>query len=266
MRLFLFLLGSFSLLAAPLAQDQDPAPIPEPEPIAQDELEVYAVTFADSKLNAYAPIRKLCEPLGLAVHWDDETSQITIEDQPVKEEDIRKLFSTGGNFFRVGALRDYGVEGWLEEDDESVRWMSHGVNMIKVVTPPQRAEVSISRQRVLAWQGPYAVLYSNVSTGRGGSTPRGDYEAGPYKAWRHYSSIYNNAPMPYSVQINGNIFFHGSGSVPRYPASHGCIRMPLNRGNPARYLYNWIEVGTAVSLRSSFSEEANEILATIDAY
>ena len=50
------------------------------------------------------------------------------------------------------------------------------------------------------------------------------------------------------VQINGNVFIHGFSSVPNYPASHGCIRMPLTNGNPAKFFYEWVQSGTPVSV------------------
>jgi lipoprotein-anchoring transpeptidase ErfK/SrfK len=36
--------------------------------------------------------------------------------------------------------------------------------------------------------------------------------------------------------------------VPDYPASHGCIRLPLDGGNPARFFYEWIDRGTPVKV------------------
>jgi hypothetical protein len=43
----------------------------------------------------------------------------------------------------------------------------------------------------------------------------------------HYSSLYNNAPMPNTVFFNGNIAMHGTGAeaLLGQPASHGCIRL-----------------------------------------
>ena len=42
---------------------------------------------------------------------------------------------------------------------------------------------------------------------------------------------------------------NGFTSVPDSPASHGCIRMPLTGGNPARFFYEWVHRGTPVSIR-----------------
>ena len=64
----------------------------------------------------------------------------------------------------------------------------------------------------------------------------------------HYSKLYHHAPMPYSVQVTGNIFIHGFSYVPRWPASHGCIRVPLTGDNPARRFYEWVEFGTPIEI------------------
>jgi hypothetical protein len=53
----------------------------------------------------------------------------------------------------------------------------------------------------------------------------------------HRSSIYDNVPMPWSVQVVGDIFMHGFETLPDYPASAGRIRLPLDGGNPAEWLF-----------------------------
>ena len=55
--------------------------------------------------------------------------------------------------------------------------------------------------------------------------------------------------MPWSVQVHENIFIHGFRQVPRHPSSHGCIRLPLAGANPAKWFYNWIDLGTPVSIK-----------------
>ena len=110
----------------------------------------------------------------------------------------------------------------------------------------KRVVIDKSRQTLRAYEGDLLVLESRVSTGRPGrETPSGRYRA-QYKTLMHYSRLYDNAPMPYSVQIGGNYFIHGFDSVPDYPASHGCIRLPLTGQNPARLFYDWVDVGTPV--------------------
>lgn len=52
------------------------------------------------------------------------------------------------------------------------------------------------------------------------------------------------APMPYCMFFSKYYAIHGSPNVPRYNASHGCIRV---RPNAARWLYhNFIRHGTRV--------------------
>jgi lipoprotein-anchoring transpeptidase ErfK/SrfK len=124
---------------------------------------------------------------------------------------------------------------------------------ISIRAGAKRVVVNRATQRLRAWQGERLVLESRVSTGRGkNSTPAGEFKAGPYKARMHFSSLYEDSPMPWSVQVNGNVFFHGFKSVPDYPASHGCIRMPLTGGNPARWLYEWIDIGTPVTIEGAW--------------
>lgn len=73
-----------------------------------------------------------------------------------------------------------------------------------------------------------------VSTGREGfRTPRGAWR--PYVLKKmHYSSKYNNSPMPHSIFFLGGYAIHGTNYLKQLgrPASHGCIR--LSPQNAAR--------------------------------
>ena len=66
-----------------------------------------------------------------------------------------------------------------------------------------------------------------VSTARSGyRTPRGTFSPKSMKRM-HYSSKYDNSPMPNSIFFSGGYAIHGSyatGSLGR-PASHGCVRL-----------------------------------------
>ena len=112
----------------------------------------------------------------------------------------------------------------------------------------KRVRIDKTVQTLTAFEGERQVLQSQVSTGKPGhGTPTGNFKAGS-KSLMHYSKLYDNAPMPYSVQVSGNYFIHGYTSVPNYPASHGCIRMPLSGDNPAKRFYEWVESGTPISI------------------
>lgn len=117
----------------------------------------------------------------------------------------------------------------------------------------KRVVIDQTLQMLRAYEGDKLVLESRVSTGKNHWTPNGSYRVqGKYRM--HYSSIYNNAPMPYSVQVHGNYFIHGFTDVPNHPASKGCIRLPLTNGNPAKEFFEWVEVGTPVSITGRWEQ------------
>lgn len=62
-----------------------------------------------------------------------------------------------------------------------------------------------------------------ISHGRAGfRTPPGSFRVS-FKDQDHVSSVFDDAPMPYSVFFNGDIAFH-QGSV--RVTSHGCVHLP----------------------------------------
>jgi lipoprotein-anchoring transpeptidase ErfK/SrfK len=79
----------------------------------------------------------------------------------------------------------------------------------------------------------------DVSTGaKYGWTPTGTFGVQSMSA-DHYSSKYNNAPMPHSIFFNGNIATHGTDKVDRLGQmdSKGCVR--LHRDH-AKILFNLV--------------------------
>ncbi|WP_245306298.1 L,D-transpeptidase [Roseovarius aestuariivivens] len=66
-----------------------------------------------------------------------------------------------------------------------------------------------------------------VSTARAGKrTPTGIYGVEAMHRM-HYSTLYNNAPMPHSIFFAGNYAIHGTDQISRLgqPASAGCVRL-----------------------------------------
>ncbi len=78
-----------------------------------------------------------------------------------------------------------------------------------------------------------------ISSGRKGfRTPTGSFRPKVLKRM-HYSSKYENSPMPHSVFFHGGYAIHGTAYVRQLgrPASHGCVRLhPRN----AAILYSLI--------------------------
>lgn len=134
------------------------------------------------------------------------------------------------------------VHGWAQGDEPTE-------------TPDRGKRVVVDKttQTLTAYEGEKVVLQSRVSTGKPGKrTPSGNFTAG-VKQRIHLSRLYHNAPMPWSVQVNGNYFIHGFGSVPNHPASHGCIRMPMGGDNPAKRFFEWVEAGTPVEITGDWT-------------
>ena len=103
--------------------------------------------------------------------------------------------------------------------------------------------VSLATQRAVVYRNGIPIGITTVSTGRPGyRTPTGVFTV-LQKHVEHYSSIYDNAPMPYMQRLTwGGVALHG-GNLPGYPASHGCIRLPHDF---ARLLYGVTHVGMTV--------------------
>ena len=56
---------------------------------------------------------------------------------------------------------------------------------------------------------------------------------------------YNAKEMYFSQYFSGGYAIHGYKSVPVYPASHGCLRVPLD---DAVSIFNWIQIGDRIDV------------------
>lgn len=95
------------------------------------------------------------------------------------------------------------------------------------------AKISISQQRMIVSVDGKPRYTWKVSTGRTGyRTPTGSFRPTALKKV-HFSSKYDNAPMPNSIFFLGGYAIHGTNKVGNLgrPASHGCVR--LAPGNAA---------------------------------
>ena len=107
-----------------------------------------------------------------------------------------------------------------------------------------RVEISLAKQHAMVIKDGVTIFTTQVSTGRQGyDTPAGHYVITD-KDKDHISTIYKVA-MPYFMRLNCRDFGMHAGVVPRYPASHGCIRLP---GDAAKKLFSEIPVGTVVMI------------------
>jgi hypothetical protein len=103
--------------------------------------------------------------------------------------------------------------------------------------------VSITQQRAYAYRNGLPIGISTVSTGKKGhETPTGVFTL-LQKNVDHKSSLYNDAPMPYMQRLTWDGIAMHAGNLPGYPASHGCVRLPLAF---AKLLYGVTKLGLTV--------------------
>ena len=108
--------------------------------------------------------------------------------------------------------------------------------------------VDLMAQMAYAYRGDQLIVASSISSGKGGNS--GGRKATPLGYWPvlekkkfHRSKKYNNAPMPFMQRLDEfGIALHG-GLNPGYPASNGCVRLPMKF---AEKLYALTKVGTQV--------------------
>ncbi len=87
--------------------------------------------------------------------------------------------------------------------------------------------VNLASQRAVLFRNGVPIAATTVSSGKEGhETPTGVFTI-LQKQREHYSNLYDNAPMPNMQRLTwGGIALH-AGNLPGYPASHGCVRLPM---------------------------------------
>lgn len=92
---------------------------------------------------------------------------------------------------------------------------------------PARVVIDRLQQLMFVYKGDALVGVSTISSGKKGKeTPLGYWKVFR-KQVKGFSRKYDNAPMPYMQMYDEKgIAFHG-GKLPGYPASHGCVRLPV---------------------------------------
>jgi len=108
-----------------------------------------------------------------------------------------------------------------------------------------RMEVWLQRQLLVVIRNDRIQRIIPISSGKPGySTPAGTFSVfrKELNSWSYPYSVW----LPWASYFNGGIAFHESDSVPGYPASHGCVRIPAAS---ARYAYRFADYGRKVLVR-----------------
>ena len=151
---------------------------------------------------------------------------------------------------------------------------------------PYSVELDLTHQHAYLLKNGEKIADSPISSGRAGHlTPTGNFSV-IQKDLNHFSNLYGKivekgsgrvvksgadvatpipkgckfvpAPMKWFMRFEGASGMH-AGILPGYPASHGCVRMPISK---AKLFYDTVEIGTPVHvfgtppLRSAREEAA----------
>ena len=73
----------------------------------------------------------------------------------------------------------------------------------------------------------------------------------PAEGPNHHSSTYNNAPMPNMNRLTWSGVALHAGNLPGYPASHGCVRLPMEF---SELLFGVTHVGTPVIIAGAHTD------------
>jgi len=108
---------------------------------------------------------------------------------------------------------------------------------------PALVVVNLETQRLVLFRNGVPVGASTVSSGKTGhETPTGVFTI-LQKNRDHRSKTYNNAPMPNMQRLTPRGIALHAGNLPGYPASHGCVRLPLAF---SKLLYGSTQLGMTV--------------------
>ena len=117
--------------------------------------------------------------------------------------------------------------------------------------------ISLPEQMAYVYRNGILIGRSTVSTGKPGyETPTGMFTILQKKV-DHTSNLYEDGEMPYMQRLTWDgIALHG-GELPGYPASHGCVRLPMKF---SRLLYKITRLGTPLIIEGE--ELIPEIMVT----
>ena len=177
-----------------------------------------------------------------------------------------------GRFFRIAILAAAGAIGAASQADAALYYWSDyepGFSQGRPAAPPRRPKVrrpsgkkieapakesakpqgpliiaiSIEKQNLKLYDANGFFAETPISTGvKGHPTPMGVFSI-IQKHKFHHSNIYSGAPMPFMQRITWSGVAMHAGVLPGYPASHGCIRMPMAF---AARMWNWTKMGVRV--------------------
>lgn len=150
-----------------------------------------------------------------ALHYDVGPPDGVIDE---KTNHAVMAFQKVNGMARTGRLSDDVVARILATSGEPPVMLPNG--------DPTRVEISLARQVLFLYENGSLLKILSVSTGtRATPTPTGTFHTYRSDLGWHTSALGRLYNAQYFV---GGYAIHGSNSVPAEPASHGCVRIPMN--------------------------------------
>jgi len=116
---------------------------------------------------------------------------------------------------------------------------------------PVLVYVDLDRQLATVYRNGVRIGVTTISSGKDGyETPRGVFTI-LEKDVDHRSRTYDDAPMPYQQRLTWKGVALHAGNLPGFPASHGCVRLPLEF---SKLLFKTTEMGGTVVIAGSHGE------------
>jgi len=120
--------------------------------------------------------------------------------------------------------------------------------------------IDIADQRAFLLRGGEVAFETPISTGQGATwTPRGTFTITEKVRSGKMSTIYK-CPLPGWMRVGDTKVGMHEGMLPGYPASHGCIRMPIES---AHLIFDHAPKGTTVQIVDHWSPPALEATGTM---
>ena len=216
---------------------------------------------SSSKIDELGPfVRNISQEIAAINTYTDFLEQINdlgeFTDQPIPKFHISKLRSVSmsvtpemryasSQIISVNSPNKINFASHMEYPPaiDKALFQISGINSPKVIQPKSIVDgvikqiddlketiiavVDKSDQKLHLFENGLKKYTWDVSTARNGKvTPTGTWNA-QWLSKYHKSSIYNNAPMPYSIFYDGNFAIHGTDQIGRLgtPASSGCVRL-----------------------------------------
>jgi hypothetical protein len=125
---------------------------------------------------------------------------------------------------------------------------------------PVLVYVDLDRQQATVYRNGIRIAVTTISSGKPGyETPRGVFTI-LEKDQDHRSRTYDDAPMPFQQRLTWKGVALHAGNLPGFPASHGCVRLPLEF---SQLLFRTTTLGGTVVIAGSHGEPVRRAAAGV---